>query len=201
MDIDYELVQIHGNINSDKVESVSERIHELEVRGVRNATLEINSRGGKAQAGFALNNRVEASTIIFQVLVLQLCRSAAMMSLLSVPVERRYCYPTSQFMDHPAKHELSGLWSVAELERQILLTRAIDDLTLDIYEANTALSREQAYDIFIKSGQDVHFNAEQARSWGIIGHIIGQEDRPAISRQTATGSIVEISRGIARGSK
>ncbi len=174
MDIDYELVQIHGNINSKAVAAVSEKIHCLEVNGVKHATLEINSRGGKAQAGFALYNRIEASTIIFQVLVLQLCRSAAMMPLLSVPVERRFCYPTSQFMDHPAKHELSGLWSVKELERQILLTRAIDDLTLGIYEANTALSRKQAYQVFIESGKDVHFNAEEARSWGIIGHITRQ---------------------------
>lgn len=195
MDIDYELVQIHEDVNDSAVRGWSEQIHRLEVEGVTHATLEINSRGGQAQAGFALYNRIEASTIIFQVLVLKLCHSAAMMSLLSVPVERRYCYPNSQFMEHPAKHELSGLWSVVELERQILRTRAIDDLTLEIYEDSTVLSREQAYDIFIKPEKDVYFNAEQAREWGIIGHIIGQEDRPVISRQTTTDSVIEIIRG------
>ena len=132
----------------------------------------INSPGGVVTAGLAIYDTMQFVRSPVSTLCLGMAASAGSLLLMAGEKDKRYALPNSQVMIHQPSGGAQGQATDIEIQaREILKTRARLN---QIYAHHTGQPVEE---IEKKMERDTYLSAEEARSFGLIDHVV--EKRPA----------------------
>jgi ATP-dependent Clp protease protease subunit len=130
-------------------------------------TIVLNSQGGHVEAGDTLHDMIRFVPAPVRMVGTGWVASAAALIYVAVPTAQRYCLPNTRFLLHQPAGGSGGSASDIEIEaREILKMR---DRLNKIFAQQTGQPLSRIED-------DTHRNfwlsAEDAKSYGIVGHIV-----------------------------
>ncbi|MFA4044983.1 MAG: hypothetical protein HZRFUVUK_001791 [Candidatus Fervidibacterota bacterium] len=130
-------------------------------------TVFINSRGGEADAGFAIYDILRFVTPPVRTVCTGLCASAAILPFLAAPRERRFSLPHSRFLLHQPVTTVVGVASDIAISANEL--RRLRERYNSIVASETGKSVEQ---VTADTDRDFWLTAEEALEYGLVGKII-----------------------------
>ncbi len=130
-------------------------------------TVFINSRGGEADAGFAIFDILRFISPPVRTVCTGLCASAAILPFLAAPKERRFSLPHCRFLLHQPMTTVVGVASDIAISATEL--RRLRERYNNIVAAETGKSLEQ---VTADTDRDFWLTAEEALEYGLVGRII-----------------------------
>ncbi len=132
-------------------------------------TIYINSQGGHVEAGDTIHDMIRFVTPQVRIVGTGWVASAGALIFVSVPLAQRYCLPNTRFLLHQPAGGAGGTASDIAIEaREIVKMRE---------RLNMIFARETGQPVS-RIEDDTHRNfwlgAEEAKSYGLVGSIIGK---------------------------
>lgn len=161
-------ILLSGEVNKELAEKVNKQMLTFEADSNEPIYVFIDSPGGDVNAGFAIFDMIRFVNAPVILIGNGLIASAAALILLAVPKERRVGLPHSSYLIHqPLLQEARGVATDLQIEAaEMSKTRAlINKIIAD--ETGTSLEK-----VSQDTDRDYWLNAEEARSYGLIGSII-----------------------------
>lgn len=161
------IVIISGGIDQDLAANITSQLIALSSFSSEPITVFINSQGGHVESGDTIHDVIRFIDAKVRMIGTGWVASAGAFIYVSVPTEDRYCLPNTRFLLHQPLGGASGSGSDIAIEaEQIVLTRT---------RINTIIARQTGQP-FEKIEEDSNRNfwlgAEDAREYGLVGHII-----------------------------
>lgn len=130
-------------------------------------TVFINSRGGEADAGFAIFDILRFVIPPVRTVCTGLCASAAILPFLAAPKERRFSLPHCRFLLHQPMTTVIGV--AADIAISATELRRLRERYNTIVASETGKSIEQ---VTTDTDRDFWLTAEEALEYGLVGRII-----------------------------
>jgi len=164
-------VIISGEINQKLAASISAQLLALAAESNDPITLFLNSQGGHVEAGDTIHDMIRFVKPRVRIVGTGWVASAGALIFVSVPKADRFCLPNTRFLLHQPAGGAGGTASDIEIEAKEIL-RMRDRLN-KIFARETGQSLERIE-------EDTHRNfwldAEPAKAYGLVGHIIKTMD-------------------------
>lgn len=163
---------ISGGIDQELAEKVMAQLIAMSTADAKAPiTIYINSQGGHVEAGDTIHDMIRFVSPPVRMIGTGWVASAGALIFVSVPREQRFCLPNTRFLLHQPAGGMGGTASDIAIEaKEIVKMR--ERLNL-IFARETGQSVERIVD-------DTHRNfwlsAEDAKSYGLVGTIVGKED-------------------------
>ena len=163
---------ISGGIDQELAEKVMAQLIAMSAADAKAPiTVYINSQGGHVEAGDTIHDMIRFVAPPVRMIGTGWVASAGALIYVSVPREQRFCLPNTRFLLHQPAGGMGGTASDIAIEaKEIVKMR--ERLNL-IFARETGQSVERIVD-------DTHRNfwlsAEDAKSYGLVGTIVGKED-------------------------
>jgi ATP-dependent Clp protease protease subunit len=163
---------ISGGIDQELAEKVMAQLIAMSTAdGNAPITIYINSQGGHVEAGDTIHDMIRFVSPPVRMIGTGWVASAGALIFVSVPREQRFCLPNTRFLLHQPAGGMGGTASDIAIEAKEIV-RMRERLNL-IFARETGQSVERIVD-------DTHRNfwlsAEDAKSYGLVGAIVGKED-------------------------
>jgi ATP-dependent Clp protease protease subunit len=163
---------ISSDINQKVAERVLGQLLALSaVDGDAPITIYINSQGGHVEAGDTIHDMIRFVTPPVRMVGTGWVASAGALIFVAVPVADRFCLPNTRFLLHQPAGGMGGSAADIDIEaREIVKMR---ERLNRIFARETGQTLERIV-------EDTHRNfwlgAEEAKNYGLVGHIIGSQD-------------------------
>lgn len=163
-------------ISSDINQKVAERVlgQLLALSAVdrdKPITIYINSQGGHVEAGDTIHDVIRFVTPPVRMVGTGWVASAGALIFVAVPVDQRYCLPNTRFLLHQPAGGMGGSAADIAIEAREIVKMRERLNRIFARETNQTLERIE---------EDTHRNfwlgAEEAKDYGLVGHIIGRQD-------------------------
>lgn len=165
---------IAGEINQRLAARVTEQLLALSAESTDDITVYLNSQGGHVESGDTIHDVIRHITPRVRIVGTGWVASAGALIFVAPPVEDRFCLPNTRFLLHQPWGGAGGTASDIQIEAQEIL-RMRDRLNR-IFARQTGQALE-------KIVEDTHRNfwlsAEEAKGYGIVGHIVERQDQVA----------------------
>jgi ATP-dependent Clp protease, protease subunit len=163
-------VVISGEINQQVAERTIIRLLALSAESDKQITVFINSQGGHVEAGDTIHDVIRFITPPVRMVGTGWVASAGALIYVAAPKDQRFCLPNTRFLLHQPAGGMGGTASDIAIEaREIVKMR---ERLNRIFARETGQSVQRIED-------DTHRNfwldAEQAREYGLVGHIIHKQ--------------------------
>lgn len=159
-----------SSISSYSSEDLWSDLHLLRLKGIKKATIYMNSPGGSAFQGLAITDEFRLAKGDIELT----CEGRGLIASAAVPVfliaDKRIVSKHTIFMIHPAKVWKWGLFTegLEELESQAKMIRMLQDGYAESVANSTNLSKTEVLDMMQR---DNWFTAEQALKMGFVDEI------------------------------
>jgi ATP-dependent Clp protease protease subunit len=162
---------ISGEINQKLAASVMAQLLALAADSADPITVYLNSQGGHVESGDTIHDMIRYVKPRVRIVGTGWVASAGALIYVSVPKKDRYCLPNTRFLLHQPAGGAGGTASDIEIEAKEIL-RMRDRLN-NIFARETGQPLERIV-------EDTHRNfwldAEPAKAYGLVGHIISSSD-------------------------
>lgn len=134
-------------------------------------TINMDCNGGVVYNGLSMYDTIKTYSNKYNIEIV--CKgvvaSAAVFVLMSVPLKKRVCTKNTTFLIHQVSTAVLG--TTKELEDEAAECKRLTDLTFDIIEHETKITKERLNEVYEKK-IDWIITAEEALELGIVGKII-----------------------------
>jgi ATP-dependent Clp protease protease subunit len=166
---DARTIIISGEISQKLAARVMAELLALSTASSDPITIFINSQGGHVEAGDTIHDMIRFVTPKVRIIGTGWVASAGALIFVSVPVGDRYCLPNTRFLLHQPAGGAGGTASDIAIEaREIVKMRE---------RLNEIFARETGQPVS-RIEDDTHRNfwlgAEEAKAYGLVGHIIAK---------------------------
>jgi ATP-dependent Clp protease protease subunit len=166
---DARTIIISGEISQKLAARVMAELLALSTASSEPITIFINSQGGHVEAGDTIHDMIRFVTPKVRIVGTGWVASAGALIFVSVPVGDRYCLPNTRFLLHQPAGGAGGTASDIAIEaREIVKMRE---------RLNEIFARETGQPV-ARIEDDTHRNfwlgAEEAKAYGLVGHIIAR---------------------------
>lgn len=141
--------------------------------------LYINSPGGSVLAGLAIYDTMQLIPNDIATVAVGFAASMGQILLCAGTAGKRYALPNAQVVMHEGSAGLGG--SAADVEIQAASLQATLDRLRGIISSHTGHSLEE---VISDVGRDRWFDAEQAREYGFVDHVVSSLDQIVPARPT-----------------
>ncbi len=160
-------ILLTGEINDAQARRVSERLLAMGSVSEDPITLVVSSPGGHVESGDMIHDMIQFVPAPVRILGTGWVASAGALIYCSVPRERRFSLPNTRYLLHEPRGGVGGAASDVEIQaREILRMR---ERLNRIFAAATDKSVDQ---IKADTNRDHWMMADEARDYGLVGHII-----------------------------
>jgi len=160
-------ILVTGEINDRQARNVSERLLAMAGESDDPITLIVSSPGGHVESGDMIHDMIKYIKPRVRVLGTGWVASAGALIYVSAEREDRYCLPNTRFLLHEPRGGIGGSATEIDIQaREVLKMR--ERLNLIFAEATG-----QPLEKIVKdTNRDHWMNAEEARTYGVVGKII-----------------------------
>lgn len=166
-------VFLTGEINDEKAGQVCKQLMALALEEGDPITLVVSSPGGHVESGDMIHDMLGFLRPKARVRVLGTgwVASAGTLIFVGVPVGDRYCLPNTRFLLHEPRGGIGGMES--DIAIQVAQIRRMRGRLNEIMSKATGQPLER---IEQDTQRDYWMNAQEAKDYGLVGHIITNID-------------------------
>lgn len=192
---DYGTIMLYGEIEGSIGKEVSEKLllFSFAPYGLEYVTMIINSPGGELSDGFSIVSFMEFCPIPIRTISIGLCASMAFMVTMAGKKGERYSAQNTQFLSHNFS---TGRWSNYP---DLVATRKMEDhiyrLMMRHYSKYTNLNDEESIRKYLLKDTDTWLSPEECLEYGIIDHILTDQEVPPVTYPGFGDTIVDSSNG------
>ena len=163
---------IYGPITQELAQKVNTQLVALSAASDDDIRIYVNSPGGHVESGDAIHDMINFVRAPVTTVGTGWVASAGAHIFLAPPKERRVCLPNTRFMIHqPAGGAGGQATDIAIQAKEILRTK---DRINQILASHTQQPLEK---IVADSDRDFIMDAEQAKLYGIVDHVISRREK------------------------
>jgi ATP-dependent Clp protease, protease subunit len=165
-------VLVFGEVTHQLARATCERLIALDQQSNSPISMLISSPGGHVESGDAIHDVIRFITAPVTTIGTGWVASAGTHIFLAPPKERRVCLPNTRFMIHQPGGGAGGpATDIAIQAKEILRTK---DRINQILSSHTQQPLER---IVADSDRDFIMDAEQAKAYGIVDHVISRREK------------------------
>jgi ATP-dependent Clp protease, protease subunit len=166
---------LFDDINKDSVGTIIKGLYYMDSESKeRPIELFVGSPGGSEYEMFGLYDVIQTIEAPVHTIAIGHCMSAAPLLVACGEPGFRYAMPNAWFMVHESWDDW-GEKRLGEIKKELEHYRAMDSRWCELMEKHSNQTNKFWSKQSNKIG-DAFFNAEQAKQWGLVDHIWGEED-------------------------
>ena len=162
---------ISGEINQRRAASVIAQLIGMAASSDDDITLFINSQGGHVESGDTIHDMIRFIRPRVRIIGTGWVASAGALIFVSVPVTDRFCLPNTRFLLHQPAGGSGGTASDIEIEAEEILKMRHRLNQLFARQTGQPLARIEK-----DTNRNFWLTAEDAKSYGLVGHIVESID-------------------------
>jgi ATP-dependent Clp protease, protease subunit len=164
-------IVISGEVNQRLAASVTAQLLALSAESPEPINVFINSQGGHVESGDTIHDMIRFVKPRVRMIGTGWVASAGALIFVSVPLEDRFCLPQTRFLLHQPAGGMRGTAADVDIEaREILKMR---DRLNQLFATATGQTKER---ISEDTRRNFWLSAEEAKEYGLVGHIIHGSD-------------------------
>ena len=164
------ILMIYGAIDQKLAKEITSKLLILSSESKQEIKIYINSQGGHVESGDSIFDMIRFCKAPVKMIGTGWVASAGALIFVAPPVESRFCLPNTRFMIHQPLGGLVGSATDLAIEAQEIVKMK--------KRLNETIARQtgQTYKKVAKdTDHNFWMNAEEAKSYGIVGKIISSE--------------------------
>ena len=168
---DSRTIIISGDINQKLAANIIAQLVGMAADSDADITLFINSQGGHVESGDTIHDMIRFIRPRIRIIGTGWVASAGALIFVSVPVEDRYCLPNTRFLLHQPAGGAGGTASDIEIEAGEILKMRERLNKIFATQTNQPLEKIQK-----DTNRNFWLSAEEAKEYGLVGHIVENID-------------------------
>ena len=168
---DSRTVIISGEINQKLASKIIAQLVGMAAESDADITLFINSQGGHVESGDTIHDMIRFIQPRVRIIGTGWVASAGALIYVSVPLEDRYCLPNTRFLLHQPAGGAGGTASDIEIEAGEILKMRSRLNKLFARQTNQPLEKIEK-----DTNRNFWLSAEEAKEYGLVGHIVEHID-------------------------